>query len=219
MAVVPLLWPEPALFAKAFASRLISRDELLGTIILQLRQLRCSPPDTDSALTPPALPKRLASGKVPRRRSPTSRAIMRLVPIPLVAALACGACASHVSPEVQSKATLEVKVEAMHGAVAANVPDAQRAARINKTINQLEAELDSFDNVLINFQSDVLALNSRPDATRADFDTLLTQYDQQRVAARKRIIQLHLEMIAATTEEEWKKLSPYEREVLSIPPG
>ena len=144
---------------------------------------------------------------------------MRLVPIPLVAALACGACASHVSPEVQSKATLEVKVEAMHGAVAANVPDAQRAARINKTINQLEAELDSFDNVLINFQSDVLALNSRPDATRADFDTLLTQYDQQRVAARKRIIQLHLEMIAATTEEEWKKLSPYEREVLSIPPG
>jgi len=76
----------------------------------------------------------------------------------------CGSWGSHEAwgyrarrvkelPNDVHKATLEVKVEAMYGAVAANVPDSRRAAHLNKAIKQLEAELDSFDNVLTNSQS------------------------------------------------------------------
>jgi hypothetical protein len=123
-------------------------------------------------------------------------------------------CASrHLPP----KELLAANLEAMQEAVATKVHDAQRAARVNKAIVQLGQQLLAFEAVDSAFQSDFLALNSRPDATRAQFDTLVERFDKQRVAFRASVYGLHAEMITATTPEEWKGLSGYERAVLTTP--
>jgi hypothetical protein len=107
----------------------------------------------------------------------------------------------------------------MREAVAATVPDASRAADVNEAINGLEAQLLSFENLTRNFRADVIALNARPDVTRAELDSLFRTFDEKRVAIRKRLIELHLQMTAATTAGEWKALFPYERALLKFPRG
>ena len=130
----------------------------------------------------------------------------------LLATLLCAACASqHLSP----KERLEADLEAMQLAVGVKVPDAQRAARLNKSINDLGQEMLTFQAVGNKFQAEFLTLNSRRTATRAEFATLIEEYDKQRVALRARMFELHSQMIEATTAEEWKGLFPYERALLT----
>lgn len=143
-------------------------------------------------------------------------AVARTLRVSLAAALMCSACASH--HQLPPQAQLKAEIEAMRKAVAETVPDAQRAARLDKAINGYETELLAFEKQVDTFRSKVEALNSRPDATRAEFDTLVGGSDQQRIATRTRLVELHAEMIAATTAEEWKGLAKYERAVLSVPP-
>jgi hypothetical protein len=113
------------------------------------------------------------------------------------------------------KDALKANLKAMQAAVSAHVADAQRAARLNKVVDALREQLLSFDAVHNTFQSNIVALNARPDATRAEFETLIEQFNEQRVTCRKRVIDLHLEMVAATTVEEWKRLHRYERKLLA----
>ena len=129
-----------------------------------------------------------------------------------LALLMCSACASHHQPP---KEILEANLEAMQEAVSAKVPDTQRATRLNKSIVDLGQQLLSFRAVRDRFQSDALTLNARPDVTRAELEARIGQFDKQRLAIRARVLELHSELIAATTPEEWKGLFPYERAVLT----
>jgi hypothetical protein len=124
----------------------------------------------------------------------------------------CAACASHHLPP---KELLEANLEAMQDAVTAKVPDTQRAARLNQSITDLGQQLLSFRGIRDRFQSDLLALNARPDATRTELESRIGQFEKERMAIRARVFELHSELIAATTPEEWKRLFPYERAVLT----
>jgi hypothetical protein len=104
----------------------------------------------------------------------------------------------------------------MREAVPAHVADPQRAARVNKAIDDLRGQLLSFDAVHRTYQSNVVALNARPDATRAEFETLAENFGKERIAFRNRVFELHAEMIKATTAGEWKGLYPYERSILAV---
>jgi hypothetical protein len=141
-----------------------------------------------------------------------ANSIIQIFQSSLLAALLCVACASqHLSP----KERLEADLEAMQEAVSVKVPDAQRAARLNKSINDLGQQMRTFQTVGNKFQSDFLTLNSRRTARRAEFETLIEEYDKQRVVLRARMLELHSQMIEATTAEEWKGLFPYERALLT----
>jgi len=135
--------------------------------------------------------------------------------IGFIAMLLCAACASH--HQLPPKELLEADLEAMQEAVSARVPDAQRVARLNKSINDLGQQLLSFQGVRDRFQSDMLILNARPDVTRSELEARIGQFDKERTALRARVFELHSELIASTTAEEWKKLFPYERAVLTDP--
>lgn len=140
---------------------------------------------------------------------------MRMLRALFLGALLSAACASHSLPP---RTLLKADLEAMREAVATTVSDASRATRLNQAINGVEAQLVSFGKVAGTFYADMSALNSRPDATRAEFDSLVDQFEKQRIATRKRLLELHLEMTAATTAHEWKVLFPYERALLKVPP-
>jgi hypothetical protein len=124
----------------------------------------------------------------------------------------CAACASHHLPP---KEVLEANLEAMQEAVSAKVPDTQRASRLNKSITVMGQQLLSFRAVRDRFQSDILALNARPDVTRTELESRIGEFEKERLAIRAQVFELHSELIAATTAEEWKGLFPYERAVLT----
>ena len=132
----------------------------------------------------------------------------------LVVILACVACASH-HEHLPPQELLKANIEAMQQAVPSKISDPARAARVNKAVDALRQQLLSFDSVQATFQSNIRALNARPDATRSEFETLVKQFDEKRIAVRRRLFELHSEMIAATTEAEWKDLSPYEQRLLT----
>jgi len=92
------------------------------------------------------------------------------------------ACAHH--NHLFPKDLLEANFEAMQEAVAANVPDTERVARINKSINDLRQQLLSFQADRNRFQSDLLALNARPDVTRAELEARIQQFNNGHVAPR-----------------------------------
>jgi hypothetical protein len=110
---------------------------------------------------------------------------------------------------------LSANLQELQKAVVLNVGDAQRAARLKSSIDDLGQQLRSFEAQSKTFQSSFLALNARPDATRSEFDSLIDGFDRQRVAIRSRVFALHSEMIAATTDKEWKTLSYYEHKLLT----
>jgi len=103
----------------------------------------------------------------------------------------------------------------MRVAVTKHVSDAGRAARVNEAVDGVEVQLLSIQKLVTSFHSEALALNARPDATRADFVTLVQQIDKQRLDARTNLINLHLKMTANTTADEWKELAGYERAIFS----
>lgn len=134
----------------------------------------------------------------------------------LVGAVLCAACAhQQLSPREEVKS----EMEAMHEAVGQEVHDAQRAAQLNQAIDALEAQLLAVDALGASARADVLALNSRPEATAAEFEALEAQYDARRRSLRASLIEVHLRLIDATTAEEWKRLARYERDALTVAAG
>jgi hypothetical protein len=142
----------------------------------------------------------------------TANSITRTFQSALLGALLCAACASHHLPQ---KERLEADLEAMQLAVSVKVPDAQRAARLNKSINDLGQQMLAFQTLGNKFQSEFRTLNSRRTAARAEFETLIKGYDKQRRDQRAHMFELHSQLIEATTAEEWKGLFPYERALLT----
>lgn len=99
----------------------------------------------------------------------------------------------------------------MSEAVPKAVADANRAALVQAAIGRLESELVGFRATLDNFEMDLRMLNARRDVQRAQLAERLEQFDVERKAARSRVMDIHLQMTAATTDDEWKQLSRYER--------
>lgn len=131
----------------------------------------------------------------------------------IAALLLSAACASH--HHLPPKELLESDLETMQEAVSAKVSDPQRAARLNQSIIDLGQQLLSFQAAGNRFRADFMALNSRPDVTRPELEGRIEQFDKQRAAIRSRVFELHSQLIAATTAEEWKGLFPYERALLT----
>jgi septal ring factor EnvC (AmiA/AmiB activator) len=127
----------------------------------------------------------------------------------------CAACASHHAASPQDRLT--ANLQELQEAVTINVGDGQRAARLKTSVDELGQQLRSFEALRKTFQSDFLALNSRPDGTRGEFESLIDRFAKQGTEIRARVFELHFEMISATTDKEWKTLSYYERKVLTDP--
>jgi len=102
----------------------------------------------------------------------------------------------------------------MSEAVPKTVTDANRAALVQAAIGRLESELVGFRLALDTYEADLRSLNARRDVQRSQLAERLDLFDVERKAARSRVLDIHMQMIGATTAEEWKKLSTYERAAL-----
>jgi hypothetical protein len=87
----------------------------------------------------------------------------------LIGAVICTTCAHQpLSPREQVMA----QMESMHETVDQEIHETQRAAQAHRAIDALGRELIGVQEQVASARTDALALNARPDATRADFEAL-----------------------------------------------
>lgn len=103
----------------------------------------------------------------------------------------------------------------MSEAVPKTVTDANRAAIVQASIGRLESELVGFRATLDTFEMDLRILNARREVQGSQLAERLDQFDAERKAARSRVLDIHLQITAATTPDEWKQLAKYERAALA----
>jgi molybdenum-dependent DNA-binding transcriptional regulator ModE len=126
-------------------------------------------------------------------------------------------CASRSQATPQQR--IHGAVDAMQEAIGKVIADPERARRAQGALTGITDELLAFEELAVRYRTRLLELNARSDATRAEFESLLGEYDAQRVKARHQLLTLHAELIADTTAEEWQALAPRERALLSVAIG
>lgn len=126
------------------------------------------------------------------------------------AALACG-CAGHKESQADESAKA---VQAVRDEVERVVADAGRREKALAAVHRFEAELKTFSVTVATFQQSLHVLNADPDATRAQFNDLIGPFEAERKVTRARLVQIHAELLAATTAEEWRSIAKREAEIV-----
>ena len=108
------------------------------------------------------------------------------------------------------------RVAALHDAVIVYVPDARRKQRLHPAIDSFDDEFRTFGTTTVAFHDLLRALNAQPDATRGQFADLTARYDAEREAHRERVTQIHYNLIALTTADEWRSLARHEAALLEL---
>lgn len=126
------------------------------------------------------------------------------------AALACG-CAGHKVSQADESARA---VQAVRDEVARVVADLGRREKALAAVDRFEAELKTISSTVATFQRSLHVLNADPDATRAQFNDLIGRFQAERKVTRARLVQIHAELLAATTEEEWRSIAKREAEIV-----
>lgn len=129
-------------------------------------------------------------------------------------ALCLALVASCSSNRAKGPEAVASHLDAMRGAVTKSVVDTRRRAALLQSIDGLQADLETLRRVDFDTMTQIRALNTQSDVTRAQMEAALDGFDQQRREARGRVVQRHFELTGQTTAAEWKELSGLERKAL-----
>jgi len=128
-----------------------------------------------------------------------------------VLAVALAGCAAN---KPSARDAIANDLEEMRAEAAQRIKDPRRAAQTLESIEGLKEALFALEEAIANARFQLRTLDARPEATRAEFDALLDAFEARHRAARERVLARHFELIAATTEDEWKALWRHERDAL-----
>ena len=135
-----------------------------------------------------------------------------MAPLLLAAMVALGGCAGKAQPPREKIARA---LQEMSWEVAREVGDPERAARLQHTIDGLDADLVELQGAAEALRAELRTLNASPDATRAEFERRIDAFDAERRRLRDRVLRHHFEFLAATTADEWARLSRHERDAFA----
>jgi len=130
----------------------------------------------------------------------------------LACALALAGCAK--SPITTAELVGGPMLE-MRQAVDRNVADPSRQTQLLALVGELDGVLQAHSRDLNTLSGDLSRLNADYDATREAFDTLASAFAQRSQVRKERALDLHFQMVALTSVEEWSPISKREVEALS----
>jgi len=134
----------------------------------------------------------------------------KLLCLALALGLAITGCKSApLTPEAGAqKFTLQLRE-----AVSANVTDQARKEQMLALVDQMEAVQSDFNRDVTAFVGSFRQLNTSYDTPRSDFDALFKTYDTQRIQARNRFLDVHFQLTALATADEWKRIGKVEKKI------
>jgi hypothetical protein len=124
-------------------------------------------------------------------------------------------CACTGAKPSQSDQSVQA-VQAMRDEVSRVVPDAARKEKLHATIDRYENELRTFNRTASGFRDSLRAVNANPDASREQFAEVIAHYEADRRATRARLVQIHHELLALTTDDEWRSIAKREVKILRL---
>jgi hypothetical protein len=95
-------------------------------------------------------------------------------------------------------------------AVSANVPEEQRKSQMLLIVDQLEAVHLRFSQDTADFIGSYRKLNANYDSPRPAFDQLFSDYNAKRIKARSEALDLHFQLAALATADEWHRIGKAE---------
>jgi len=129
----------------------------------------------------------------------------------MVMSLLAAGCSAN---KAKGPEAVAANLNSMRGATTKHVADPQRRSDLLRSIDGLQVDLDALRRVDFDTLTQIRALNTRPDVSRAEMQAAMDTLDQQRRQARERVMQHHFEMTSLTTAAEWKELAGLERKAL-----
>lgn len=128
----------------------------------------------------------------------------------VVTFLIAGCASSPMDPQEEIKDNMQV----MRDAVIENVKDSERQQKLLSLTKSLENVLSEYNKDYRDFAIEFSQLNRIYETPRAKMEVLLDMFRDRRKAAMEEVAALHFEMVANTSEKEWKKIVKKEIEAL-----
>jgi len=111
------------------------------------------------------------------------------------------------SKNVGSKQPTQKWAQDMRERINKTVTDPDRATQMLLLTNDLEKAMFEFNTDLTEYYGNIKRVNADYDATREDFEKVISDFDVIRKAARAKVIAIRSKMADLATDEEWVALS------------
>lgn len=125
-----------------------------------------------------------------------------------------GCSSSEMFTVKELKETITLQSGVMRDCVIRFVQDPSRRDKLLVLIDELEKEFQEHNRNFEAFMDSFQLLFCDHDTSREAMEKALREYKATRQKARERILELHYEMVALTTAEEWEKAVEYELKAL-----
>jgi len=128
------------------------------------------------------------------------------------------ACSSlHKAPDPQA---IEQQVAAARSEelelVRATIQDPERAERLIELLAERDRLIAGYTDEIEAHRRKMTALNADYHSQRADFEALLTKFNQRRAESQKELVDLIYSMKQTTTAEEWKTIANFQLKRLHL---
>lgn len=131
------------------------------------------------------------------------------------------ACSS--TPPLTPQQQLKENFQVFRDAAIKNVTEKDRLLLVLKVSQTLEKTLSDYNKAYALFAKTLGELNRNYDTPRAEQEALLSNFRNTRESIMKKVIKIHFEIVALTTQAEWKKMVKYETQAFEtmrdLPPG
>ena len=126
----------------------------------------------------------------------------------ITAAFLIQGCSSN--PPLTPEQQLQQNVQTLRDAATKTITDKKRLKLVLKISRTLEKTLLDYNRSYAQFARDIASLNREYGTPRSEQQALLDSFGRNREMIMRRVVDIHFELVALTTEAEWKKMVKYE---------
>lgn len=131
----------------------------------------------------------------------------KLAQILVVLALMLSGCASKpTDPET----ALKENVRVLREIVSSTIKDNERRDNLFDSIQSLEITLSDYNQAYNKFAIEFSELNRRYDTPREELEKIQASLREKRKTTLNKLLAIHFEMVAQTSEDEWKRIAEEE---------
>jgi hypothetical protein len=125
----------------------------------------------------------------------------------LLAILVLAGCASKPSDPEEA---LKINIQVLRDVITDTVKDEERRNNLLVSTRSLESTLSDYNKAYTNFSIEYSKLNRNYDTPREKLEEIQASLSKKRKSTLDKLLIIHFEMVAQTSDEEWKRMAKEE---------